>query len=95
MEFFKAKQNFIALNDEGVAGTGVCIVSFLSDVSLRKNLSIGFFPKEVNTRVVPKVMSTFFWHANWEQQTKESAMVDGTSSCVILECLVTSIACIT
>ena len=37
----------------------------------------------------------FFWHANWEQQTKESAMVDGTSCCVILECLVTSIACIT
>ena len=37
----------------------------------------------------------FFLHANWEQQTKESAVVDGTSSCVIVECLVTSIACIT
>ena len=37
----------------------------------------------------------FFLHANWEQQTKESAVVDGTSCCVILECLVTSIACIT
>ena len=37
----------------------------------------------------------FFLHANWEQQTKESAMVDGTNCCVILECLVTSIACIT
>ena len=37
----------------------------------------------------------FFLLANWEQQTKESAMVDGTSCCVILECLVTSIACIT
>ena len=36
-----------------------------------------------------------FWHANWEQQTKESAVVDGTSCCVILECLVTSISCIT
>ena len=48
------------------------------------------------TRVVPKVMSNFFFlHANWEQQTKESAVVDGTSCCVILECLVTSIACIT
>ena len=47
------------------------------------------------TRVVPKVMSNFFLHANWEQQTKESAVVDGTSCCVILECLVTSIACIT
>ena len=35
-----------------------------------------------------------FLHANWEQQTKESAVVDGTSCCVILECLVTSIACI-
>ena len=45
--------------------------------------------------VVPKVMSNFFLHANWEQQTKESAVVDGTSCCVILECLVTSIACIT
>ena len=36
-----------------------------------------------------------FLHANWEQQTKEGAVVDGTSCCVILECLVTSIACIT
>ena len=36
-----------------------------------------------------------FLHANWEQQTKGSAVVDGTSCCVILECLVTSIACIT
>ena len=36
-----------------------------------------------------------FLHANWEQQTKESAVVDETSCCVILECLVTSIACIT
>ena len=34
-------------------------------------------------------------HANWEQQTKESAVVDETSCCVILECLVASIACIT
>ena len=47
------------------------------------------------TRGVPKVMSNFFLHANWEQQTKESAVVDGTSCCVILECLVMSIACIT
>ena len=36
-----------------------------------------------------------FLHANWEQQTKENAVVDGISCCVILECLVTSIACIT
>ena len=42
----------------------------------------------------PKVMSNFFLHANWEQQTKESAVVDETSCCVILECLMTSIACI-
>ena len=47
------------------------------------------------TRVVPKVMSNFFLHANWEQQTKESAVIDGTSCCVILQCLVTSVACIT
>ena len=46
-------------------------------------------------RVVPKVMSNFFLNANWEQQTKVSAVVDGTSCCVILECLVTSIAFIT
>ena len=52
--------------------------------------------KEVkHTRVVPKVMSNFFLQANWEQQTKESTVVDGTSCCVTLECLVTSIACIT
>ena len=37
----------------------------------------------------------FYLHANWEQQTKESAVVDGTSCCVILESLMTSIACIT
>ena len=36
-----------------------------------------------------------FLHANWEKQTKESLVVDGTSCCVILECPVTSIACIT
>ena len=51
--------------------------------------------KIVYKRVVPKVTSNFILHANWEQQTKESAVVDGTSCCVILECLVTSIACIT
>ena len=47
------------------------------------------------TRDVPKVISNIFLHANWEQQTKESAVVDGTNYCVVLECLVTSIACIT
>ena len=47
------------------------------------------------TRVVQKGMSNFFLHANWEQQTKDSAVVDGTSCCVILQCLVRSIACIT
>ena len=31
-----------------------------------------------------KSWATFFLHANWEQQTKESAVVDGTSCCVIL-----------
>ena len=36
-----------------------------------------------------------FLHANREQETKESTVVDRTSRCVILECLVTSIACIT
>ena len=51
--------------------------------------------RSFDARVVPKVMSNIILHANWEQQTKESAVVDGTSFCVILECLVTSIACIT
>ena len=37
----------------------------------------------------------FFLYANWVTPTKESAVVDETSCCVILECLVTSIACIT
>jgi len=37
----------------------------------------------------------FFLQANWEQQTKESMVVDGTSCCVTLGCLVTSVACIT
>jgi len=49
----------------------------------------------VNMSVVPKVMSNNSFHANWEQLTKESKVVDETSCCVILECLVTSIACIT
>ena len=63
----------------------------------QKRASMLFFSLEsakVFTRDVPKVMSNFFLHANWEQQTKESAVVDGTSCCVILECLETSIACI-
>jgi len=47
-----------------------------------------------HTRVELKVMSNFFLHANREQQTKESMVVDGTSCCVILKCLVMSIACI-
>ena len=59
------------------------------------NLQLLFIIIIIITRGVPKVMSKFFLHANWEQQTKESAVVDGTSCCVILECLVTSIACIT
>ena len=54
-----------------------------------------FVPTNALTRVVQKVMNNFFFHANWEQQTKESAVVDGTGCCVILECLVTSIACVT
>ena len=37
----------------------------------------------------------FFLHANREQQRKESTVVDGTSCCVIHDCLVTSVACIT
>jgi len=49
----------------------------------------------VITRVVLKVMSSHFLHANREQQTKESIVVDGTSCCIILECLVMSVACIT
>ena len=66
-------------------------------------MSFGFSPtgktqqlqEHQATRAVPKVMSNNFLHANWEQQTKESTVVDGTSCCVILQCLVTSIACIT
>jgi hypothetical protein len=51
--------------------------------------------KRTTMRVVLKAMSNFFLHANWEQQTKESTLVGGTSCCVNHECLVTSIACIT
>ena len=40
-----------------------------------------------STRVVPKVMSNFFLQTNWEQQTKENMVVDGTSCCVILNFL--------
>jgi hypothetical protein len=46
-------------------------------------------------QVVLKVMSNFLLHATWEQQTKESMVVGGTSCCVNLQCLVMSIACIT
>jgi len=53
------------------------------------------FQNNYNMRVVPKGMSNNFFHAYWEQQTKESKVVDETTCCVILECLVTSIACIT
>ena len=56
--------------------------------------TIVLLQQKYTARAEPKVMSNFFLHANCEQQTKESAVVDGTSCCVILECLVTSIACI-
>ena len=62
---------------------------------MKVNVISEWKPTGINTRVVPKVMSNNFLHANWEQQTKESMVVDGTSCCVILECLLTSIACIT
>ena len=59
------------------------------------HLRTTFVRVHTSARDVPKVMSNYFLHAKWEQQTKESAVVDGTSCYVILECLVTSIACIT
>ena len=68
----------------------VCVCVLVSYLVFYKYLTF-----TVHTRVVPKVMSNIFLHANWEKQTKESAAVDGTSCCVILDCLVTSIACIT
>jgi hypothetical protein len=46
-------------------------------------------------RLYQKSWATFFLHAAWEQQTKESTVVGGTSCCVNLQCLVTSIPCIT
>ena len=60
-----------------------------------KGLALGCLLLLIYMRVVPKVMINFFLQANWEQQTKESMVVDGTSCCVTLECLVKSIACIT
>ena len=54
-----------------------------------------FYLQTFCNRFVPKVMSNNFLHANWKQQTKETSFVDGTSCCIILDCLVTSIACIT
>ena len=67
-----------------------CLTTEMLD-TLSKRLKLHF----KYTRVILKVTSNFFLHANWEKQTKESAVVDGTSCCVILECLVMSIACIT
>ena len=66
----------------------LAVLCFSTEASL-------IYVSQLHTRVVPKVMSIFSLHANWEQQTKERAVVDGTSCCVILECLVTSKACIT
>ena len=76
---------------------GTLLKFFFKEETAETTISetVGRKKKIVNTRVVPKVMSNFFLHANWEQQTKESAVVDGTSCCVILESLVTSIVCIT
>ena len=65
-------------------------MSLERDTELHTYIPVGY-----DTRDVPQVMSNFFFHANWEQQMKEGAVVDGTSCCIILECLVTSIACIT
>ena len=67
----------------------LCILNYLLSLYACSVSAVG------TTRVVPKVMSNHFLHANREQQTKESMVVDGTSCCVIVECLVTSVACIT
>ena len=67
------------------------IMKFIESNSTHSALCICCFA----TRVILKVTSNFVLHANWEQQTKESVVVDGTSCCVILECFVTSVACIT
>ena len=72
----------------------VKFIDIATDTHLHTHNLVQLRPGYVTT-VVPKVMSNFILHANWEQQTKESAVVDGTSCCVILECLVMSIACIT
>ena len=56
---------------------------FISFAMIRLSSAIHWL-QEVDkniTRVVPKVMSNFYLHVNWEQQMKESAVVDGTSSC--------------
>jgi len=48
------------------------------------------------TRVAPKVISKHFFACKpGTADEGEYMLVDGTSCCVILECLVTSIACIT
>ena len=71
----------------------------LSKIKMYKEIKYDFWSNRfriiiLRTRVVSKVMSNFFLHANCEQQMKESVVVDGTSCYVILECIVTSIACI-
>ena len=46
--------------------------------------SLNVCPLLLSTRVILKVMSNHFVHANWEQQKKESKVVDGTSCCVVV-----------
>ena len=49
------------------------------DPHILRNVGIGY-----NEGRTESHEQLFFLHANWEQQTKESAVVDGTSCCVIL-----------
>ena len=84
------KKSIITLHDGPPTCQTLCVFTKMAREN-KQLLSV----LDLSTRVVPKVMSNSFLHANWEQQTKESAVVDGTSCCVVLECHVTSIACIT
>ena len=90
-------KNVLVRQELSVTLKGICaiIITYYIEQDRHCMYNVTLRHVRLNTRVVPKVMSNCVLHANWEQQTKESAVVDGTSCCVILECLVTSIACIT
>ena len=91
-------ERFSYLGDDNSSAGGAIIYILLNpNVHYHTHNSLPWIPTKPSRIYEGRTGSheQLLLHANWEQQMKESAVVDGTSCCVILQCLVMSIACIT